>query len=103
MTKKKPSYLGDLENIYLINCQTVEGDTFLLYCPHQDDYDQLIEAFLADLFVEEATSSKVTLRFGVFANAQREPDVEERFFRARIAANSVEDDPKTLYGFYEFA
>ena len=80
-----------------------EGDTFLLYCPHQDDYDQLIEAFLADLFVEEATSSKVTLRFGVFANAQREPDVEERFFRARIAANSVEDDPKTLYGFYEFA
>ena len=75
----------------------------MLYCPHQDDYDQLIEAFLADLFVEEATSSKVTLRFGVFANAQREPDVEERFFRARIAANSVEDDPKTLYGFYEFA
>lgn len=23
MTKKKPGYLGDLENIYLINCQTV--------------------------------------------------------------------------------
>lgn len=75
------------------------GDTFLLYCPHQEDYASLLREFTADVFVEEETADKVSLRFGVFANAQREPDTEERFARAFAAAESIKDDPDTICGY----
>ena len=84
-----------------IGCRQ-EGDTFLLYCPHQDDFEQLVKALLSDLFVEKETESKVALRFGVFSYAQQEPDIEERFVRAKIAADSVAYDPTKVCGFYEF-
>ena len=77
------------------------GDTFLLYCPHQDDYGPLLEKFLDELFVEEETANRVRLRFGVYANAQAEPDIEERFVRAKQAADKVENDPQVLCGYCE--
>lgn len=83
-----------------IGCRQ-EGDTFLLYCPHQEDYEQLFKKFLTDLFVEKETASKVPLRFGVYVNAQQEQNIEERFTCAKIAADSVEYDPQTICGFYE--
>ena len=78
-------------------------DTFMLYCPHQDDYEKLVKKFLDNLFVDKDTASKVTLRFGVYANAQLEPDIEERFTCAKIAADRVEDDTQVICGFYESA
>ena len=76
------------------------GDTFLLYCPHQDDYEQLLSGFMNDVFAEEETANRVSLRFGVFTDAQQEPDIEERFIRANIAADRVKDDPQQPCGFY---
>ena len=75
------------------------GDTFLLYCPHQEDYASLLRQFTADIFAEEETADKVSLRFGVFANAKREPDAEERFARASAAAERIKDDPDTICGY----
>ena len=77
------------------------GDTFLLYCVHQDDYEQLFREFLADVFDEKDMAEKVGLRFGVFTDAKREPDVVERFVRAEIAADRIEDDPQIICGFYD--
>ena len=65
-----------------IGCRN-EGDTFLLYCPHREDYGPLLKQFAADLFVDPETAGKVNLKYGVFANAQQEPDIEERFARAK--------------------
>lgn len=84
-----------------IGCRK-EGDTFLLYCPHQDDYEQLLARFIDDVFVEKETASKVTLRFGVFANAQQEADIEERFVCARIAADSLDVATQEVVGFYTY-
>jgi diguanylate cyclase (GGDEF)-like protein len=80
-------------------CCRQGSDTFLLYCPHQEDYASLLRQFTADVFAEEETADKVRLRFGVFANAKREPDVEERFARASAAAERIKDDPDTIYGY----
>lgn len=77
------------------------GDTFLLYCPHQDDCEQLIRKFTAGVFLEKETADKVRLRFGVFENAGREPDIERRFACARLAADGAADDPETVCGYYE--
>ena len=77
------------------------GDTFLLYCPHREDYEQLIGKFTADLYVEKDTAEKVTLRFGVFANAEQETDVERRFVYAGIAAEIADHDPDRICGYYD--
>lgn len=79
-----------------------EGDIFLLYCPHQDDYEQLLRNSSEDLSTEE-TFDKVDLCFGVYANAHQEPDIEERFVRAKSASDSIENDPWKTYGYYEFS
>lgn len=79
------------------------GDTFLLYCPHQDDYEQLMREFLSDVFDEEETKDKINLRFGVFTDAGQEPDIEERFERARIAADRIKNDPEKICGYYDLS
>ena len=78
------------------------GDTFLLYCPHQDDYDQLLQKFLSDVFVEKETAEKVRLRFGVFEHAEREKSIEARLACALSAADSIKNDPQKLYGVYNY-
>ena len=77
------------------------GDTFLLYCPHRDDYEELLRDFTRDVFADAETASRISLRFGVFADARQEADIEERFIRANIAAERVKDDPQRLCAFYE--
>lgn len=77
------------------------GDTFLLYCPHQDDYDNLLRDFTAEVFSEKETAGKISLRFGVYANAQQETDVEERFVRAVQAADNTKGKPDVICGFAE--
>ena len=78
------------------------GDTFLLYCPHQHDYERLLSVFVADLFDDRTMASRVSLRFGVLTDAQEEPDVEERFVRAKAASDDVKGDPQRMVGFYEY-
>ena len=82
-------------------CCRRAADTFFIYCPHQEDYDKLLKEFLYDTFDEEELAAKVTLRFGVFAFASYEANVEERFVCARIAADRVKDDPSQICGFYD--
>ena len=78
------------------------GDTFLLYCPHQDDYEEMFNGFLSEAFADAETAKKISLRFGVFADARQEPNIEERFDCAKIAADRVIDDPQRICGFYDF-
>ena len=75
------------------------SDTFLLYCPHQEDYAFLLRKFTSDVFAEEEMADRVRLRFGVFADAKREPDAEERFARAAAAAEGIKDDPAAICGY----
>ena len=83
-----------------IGCREA-GDTFLLYCPRQDDYEELIREFLSEVLTEEELKGKNILRFGLFTNARQEPDIEERFVRAKIAADRVKDDPQIIGSFYD--
>ena len=84
-----------------IGCRQGE-DLFLLYCPHQDDYEHMVRKFQDEAFDEQEMADKVRLRLGIFVNAVQEPDIEERFVRAKEAADSVENDPEKMYGFYKY-
>ena len=83
-----------------IGCRQ-EGDTFLLYCTHQDDYESLLGGFSSEVLHSKELASRVSLRFGVCTHAQQEPDVEERFVYAMIAADRVKDDSTQAIGFYD--
>ena len=77
------------------------GDTFLLYCPHQSGMELLLKDFLKEVSSEEEIKDTVSLRIGVFADAGRQADVEERFSRAKLAADRVKDDPEKICGFID--
>ena len=81
-----------------ISCRKGD-DTFLLYCPHQKDYEQLLTKFMAEVFVEKETTEKVKLRFGVYTDAGKEDNLEKRFALAEEAANSVKNNPQKLCGY----
>ena len=83
-----------------ISCRE-KDDTFLLYCPHQSNYEQLIDEFLSDVFKEKEIADKVSVRFGVFADARRAENIEDRFECAKIAADRVKNDPERNCGFYD--
>ncbi|MCR5826605.1 MAG: diguanylate cyclase [Oscillospiraceae bacterium] len=76
------------------------SDTFLLYCPHRDDYEQLIAQFLAALFTDAETADRVRLRFGVYAHAERESDPEKRFSCAKAASDRMPAAAGKLCAFY---
>lgn len=76
-------------------------DTFLLYCPQQDDYERLIREFTSEVLAESELADKVSMRFGVFPGAHQEADVEERFTCAKIAADRTKDDSETICGYYD--
>ena len=83
-----------------ISCRE-KDDTFLLYCPHQNDYEQLISRFLSDVFSEEEFEGKFSIRFGVFADARQTENIEERFEFAETAADRVKNDPERNCGYHE--
>ena len=83
-----------------IGCRK-DGDIFLLYCPHQIDYEQLFKEFLSEIYADEEMADKISMRFGVFADARQVTEIEERFVRAKIAADRVKDDPQSICGFYD--
>ena len=82
-----------------IGCRK-EGGTFLLYFPHQEDCKQLLEKFMENLFVDPDTAERITMRVGVFTDAQKEPDIEERFARAKNAAGNAEKQTGSESGKY---
>lgn len=83
-----------------ISCREF-GDTFLLYCPHQDDYEQLASEFLSDIYDENESVDFIRVKIGIFVDARQTSDIEERFNRAKIAADRVKDNPKKNCAFYD--
>ena len=83
-------------------CCREEDDTFLLYCPHQDNYEQLINEFLSDVFSREEIADKVSIRFGVLSDARQVEHIQERFEFAKIAADRIKNDPERNCSFYNW-
>ena len=82
-----------------ISCRE-KDDTFLLYCPHQNNYEQLISEFLSDVVSGEELADKFSVRFGVFSDARQVENIEDRFEFAKIAADRVKHEPEKNCGFY---
>ena len=82
-----------------IACRS-EADTFLLYCPHRTDYDALLEQMSVDMN-EEESENRVRLRMGIYSEADKTLDIERRFDRAKMAADTVKSSFTGSIGIYD--
>ena len=78
-----------------------EADTFMIYCPHREDYDTLLERVSVALLDEETSGNRIRLRMGVYSNVDRTIDIERRFDRAKMAADTVKDSFTKAIGVYD--
>lgn len=78
------------------------ADTFLIYCPHRDDYDSILDQASESITGDDkSASNRVRLRMGVYAYVDKTLEIERRFDYAMIAANSVKNGYKKSIGIYD--
>ena len=77
------------------------ADTFLVYCPHREDYNDVLERVSEDLLSGEGASNRVRLRMGVYSDVDKDMDIERRFDRAKIASDTVRSSFANAVGVYD--
>ena len=78
-----------------------EADTFMVYCPHGKDYKMILDNASIGLAGDEGVNSRVRLRLGVYANVDKSLEVERRFDRAKMAADTVKGSFTRTIGMYD--
>ena len=87
-------------NIGGVSCRR-SGDVFLIYCPHRDDYEDILTQVSEGLSEEDSSVNRVRLRLGVYSQVDKTLEIERRFDYARIAANSVKSGHRKAVGIYD--
>ena len=81
-----------------------EADTFLVYCPHTEAYASILESASVGLNGEDSSgSARVRLRMGVYPDADKSMEIERRFDRAKLAADTVRSNITRPIGLYDSA
>ena len=83
-----------------IACRS-EADTFLMYCPHTADYGALLEKISVNINEEKQSENRVRLRMGVYSGVDKALDIERRFDRAKMAADTVKGSFAKSIGIYD--
>lgn len=76
------------------------ADTFLVYCPHRDDYHKIIEEAAV---VGEDIHAGVKLRVGVYSCCDKKLDIHARFDRAKIAADKLRNNYMVFVSYFDEA
>ena len=66
-----------------------EEDIFMIYCPHRDDYSDMLAFAVKGIEDENGNAGKIRLRMGVYRNVDKSVGVEQRFDRAKAAADQL--------------
>ncbi|MBE6010715.1 MAG: EAL domain-containing protein, partial [Lachnospiraceae bacterium] len=78
-----------------------EADTFLVYCPHREDYEEILENASVSLRDEDTSENRVRLRMGIYYCTDKSIDIERRFDRAKMAADIVRGSFTQSIGIYD--
>ena len=78
-----------------------EADTFLIYCPHGQDYQTVLEEVSRGLAGEDSADNRVRVRMGVYSRVDKSIDMELRFDRAKSAADTVRNSFTKTIGIYD--
>lgn len=70
-----------------------DSDTFLAYCPHGVDHQAILNCALAALSEDsDPKNSRIRIRMGVYPKADKSLDIERRFDRAKVAADTLRNN-----------
>ena len=78
-----------------------EADTFMVYCPHREDYQSIMENASIHLAGDDSSENRVRMRMGVYSNVDKSIDIERRFDRAKMAADTVKGSVTKTIGVYD--
>jgi diguanylate cyclase (GGDEF)-like protein len=87
-------------DIHGVGCRR-GADTFLIYCPHKEDYEGILDSASEDLVDEEVSKNRVRLRMGVYSNVDKSLQIERRFDYAKTAADTVKSGYRKAIGIYD--
>ncbi len=86
--------------IHGVSCRR-GADTFLIYCPHTEDYESILDKASEGLVDEEVSKNRVRLRMGVYSLVDKSLQIERRFDYAKTAANTVKSGYRKAIGIYD--
>ena len=78
-----------------------ESDTFLVYCPHREDYKEILNYASVTLSGDESQTNRIRLRMGVYPNVDKSVNVERRFDRAKSASDAEQSHYGKSIGVYD--
>ncbi len=65
------------------------ADTFMVYCRHREDYEEILEQASLCLMDESTSENRIRLRMGIYQNVDKSVDIERRFDWAKQASDKV--------------
>lgn len=79
-----------------------EADTFLIYCRHGYEYQELLEQVTANLDADSSEAdNRIRMRMGVYPVVDKTVDIERRFDRAKMAADTKRNTYEESISFYD--
>ena len=78
-----------------------EADMFMAYCPHGQDYATILEKASKGIADENAEDTQTWLRMGVYESVDKTLEIERRFDRAQMAADTVRGSFANRIGVYD--
>lgn len=76
------------------------ADTFMVYCPHRTDYQELLD-WITEGLSGDNTNNRICLRMGVYPIVDKSIEMEQRFDRAKLAADTVRGNYVQNIAFYD--
>ena len=80
-----------------------DSDTFCFYCPHREDYAALLERLADRVNRDISGENRIRLRMGVYALVDKELDIDRRFDRAKMAADTARSGYSNSVGWFSEA
>ncbi len=77
------------------------ADMFLVYCPHLSDYQAFLDGVVTAACGED--KGRIRIRLGVCSESDRSVEIQNRFDRAKIAADTVRGSFTDCIAFYDNA
>ena len=74
------------------------ADTFLVYCPHHDDYTGIVEKIASSC---GDMPSSIKFRLGVYASCDKKLELQARFDRAKLAADKIRNNYSVFISTYD--
>nr|WP_316620642.1 EAL domain-containing protein [uncultured Ruminococcus sp.] len=77
------------------------ADTFFIYCPHLSDYSGFPEKLEICIKDDDGCEHRIRVRVGIYSCVDKSLDIERRFDRAKIVADSVKGSITKAICFYD--